>query len=71
MNDKMYTDKELIDMLWALRKAWMYRVIQNAADLNKWLDEMTDEERKLSGEFLGLMHRVTNPRLVKTDEAQP
>lgn len=70
MIDKMHTDKELIDMLWALRKAWMYRVIQNADDLNNWLDEMTDDERKLSGEFLALMHRVTNPHLVKAEGAQ-
>lgn len=55
--------KQLIDMIWKVRKAWMYRVIMNAEDLNSWLSEMTVDERALSSEFLDFMHEITNPHL--------
>lgn len=57
--------KQLVDMIWKVRSAWMYRVIMNAEDLNNWLTEMTKDERELSGKFLDLMNDVTNPHMKK------
>lgn len=57
-----YTEKELKEMIWKLRSAWLARVIRQS-DSGHWVDALDDDERELSGVFNDLMNRVTNPHL--------
>lgn len=63
MSERPYTEKELTEMLWELRRAWFARVIGQCSDPDHWEDELTEYERRLSSEFNDLMHRVVNAHM--------